>query len=170
MRLIGCLLILGGCLGFAGSICGDWNRRLALLKQLRGIYENMKYYITYQKAAVPEALWGIAEKEREPFASAFREICRGIYEEGENFPRLWMRQMEKVAEESPLKEQEKKLIYDFPSCLGYMEENAQALALDELLREIRLHIEELETERKSRNKLIMTLGAAGGCLLALLLL
>ena len=170
MRLIGCLLVITGCLGFAGSICMDLNRRLALLLQLREIFENLKYYISYQKAAVPEALGKMAEKKGGPFCAAFKAIYIRIYEGGENFPGIWQEEMEKAVEPLPLKREEKKLIYDFPSCLGYMEENAQALTLDELLRQIRLQIEELEKEKRNKNKLIMSLGAAGGCLLVLLLL
>ena len=59
---------------------------------------------------------------------------------------------------------------DFPSCLGFMEENAQAMALDGLLREINLHIEELEAERKGKNKMIMSLGVGAGVLISILLL
>ncbi|MDE7285727.1 MAG: stage III sporulation protein AB, partial [Lachnospiraceae bacterium] len=65
---------------------------------------------------------------------------------------------------------ERRLIMDFPNSLGFMEENAQAGALDELLREINLHIEEIEKEHKSKNKMIMSLGVAAGVLISILLL
>ena len=84
LRLAGCILVISGCAGFAGSLCRDENTRLKLLKQIRSIYENLKYYIAYQKAAVPEALRRIAGKGQEPFAPVFEEIYRKTYEEGEN--------------------------------------------------------------------------------------
>ncbi|MDE7333748.1 MAG: stage III sporulation protein AB [Lachnospiraceae bacterium] len=170
LRLAGCVLVISGCAGFAGSVCRDGNMRLKLLKQIRSIYENMKYYISYQKAAVPEALRRIAGKGQEPFAAVFEEIYRRTYEEGESFPLVWKQYMEKALEETPLTKSEKKLALDFPSCLGFMEETAQAGALDELIRDVNLHIDELEREKKSKNKMIMSLGVAVGVLVSILLL
>ena len=78
--------------------------------------------------------------------------------------------MEKALKNSPLTKKEKKLVYDFASCLGYMEEAAQAGALDELQREVNLQITELERDKKSKNKIIMSFGVAAGILISILLL
>lgn len=169
-RIAGCILAVIGCAGFAGNICMDAAKRLALLKKVRGIYENMKYYIAYQKATIPETLRILAEKGSEPFAEAFGEIDIRVCEMGENLPAAWKQCMEKVLDTLPLTRKEKKLIMDFPSSLGFMEENAQAGALDELLREIDLHIEEMEKEQKNKNKMIMSLGVAAGIFISILLL
>ncbi len=170
LRLAGCILVITGCTGFAQSICRDSRNRLEMLKQMRSIFEAMKYYIAYQKATVPETLWKLADKGDGILSDAFQEIYKKVYEEGESFPLIWKQQMEKVLMQSALKKEEKKLVLDFPSCLGFMEENAQAGALDELLREINLHIEELNEEQKSKNKMIMSLGVAVGVLISILLI
>lgn len=170
LSLVGSFLVISGCIGFAGSICRDLNLRLKLLKQIRGIYENMKYYISYQKAAVPEALLRLSEREQGPFGEAFEVIYKGIYEGNKNLTLLWKEEMDKVLQSTPLKRQEKKLIYDFPSCLGFMEENAQARALEELLRETALQIEQLEQEKRNKNKMVMSLGVSVGILISILLL
>lgn len=170
MRLMGGILAIIGCAGFAGSICRDAVKRLALLKQIRSIYENMKYYIAYQKAVIPETLWKLAQKGEEPFAETFEEIYRRIYEKGEYFPLVWKQCMETILNDTPLTKEEKNFILDFPATLGFMEGNAQAAALDELLREINLHIEEMEREQKNKNKMIMSLGVAAGVLISVLLL
>lgn len=78
--------------------------------------------------------------------------------------------MDKALEGTPLTKAEKKLVLDFPACLGFMEEQAQAGALDEVLREVNLHIEELEKGKKDKNKVIMSLGVAVGVLVSILLL
>lgn len=170
LRLMGSLMVISGCIGFAGSLCRDINMRLKLLKQIRGIYENMKYYIAYQKAAVPEALLRLSGTGQEPFGEAFGAVCEGIYEGRENLSVLWKEQMDKALQQTPLKKQEKKLLYDFPSCLGFMEENAQAMALEELLRETSGQIEQLEQEKRNKNKMIMSLGVSVGILISILLL
>lgn len=169
-RIAGCILAIIGCAGFAGTICMDGTKRLTLLKKIKGIYENMKYYIAYQKATIPETLRKLAEKESEPFAGAFEEIDRRVCERGENFPAAWRQCMERTLVSLPLTKAEKKIIMDFPSSLGFMEENAQAGALDEMLREINLHIEEMEKEMKNKNKMIMSLGVAAGIFISILLL
>ncbi len=170
LRIMGCLLVIIGSIGFAQSICREGKNRLEMLKQMRGIFETMKYYIAYQKAAIPEALWKLSEKSDDLIAGAFREIYNRVYEKGESLPTVWQMQMEAVLMKSALSKEEKKMILDFPACLGFMEENAQAGAVDELLREINLHIKELTEEQKNKNKMIMSLGAAVGVLLSILLI
>lgn len=170
LQLAGGILVITGCAGFAQSICRDNKKRLEMLKQMRSIFEAMKYYIAYQKATIPETLWKLSDKGDAVLSDAFKEIYKKVYEEGESFPLIWKQQMEKVLLKSVLSKEEKKLVIDFPSCLGFMEENAQAGALDELLREINLHIEELTGEQKSKNKMVMSLGVGAGVLIFILLL
>lgn len=170
LQLTGCLLIIAGCTGIAAVLCGDLKSRILLLRQISEIYENMKYYISYQKATVPEALLRLSEREKEPFSEAFLEIYERMNEEGGNLPEIWREQMGKALAHTPLCVKEKKLMLDFPSCLGYMEEEAQAGALNELLRETTRQIEELSGEQKNKNKMMMSLGIAGGVLLSILLL
>lgn len=170
LRLVGGVLVIIGCAGFAQSICREGKKRLEMLKQIRSIFEAMKYYIAYQKATIPETLWKLSDKGDDALSAAFKEIYQRVYVKGENFPFAWKEQMEKVLMKSALTKEERKLVINFPSCLGFMEENAQAGALDELLREINLHIEELTSEQKSKNKMIMSLGVAAGVLISILLI
>lgn len=170
LKAVGCLLVVMGCTGFAQGICREGKIRLEMLKQLRSIFEAMKYYIAYQKALIPEALWKLSDKAGSLLSDAFKEIYEKVCEEGESFPFVWHQQMEKALSASCLTKEEQKIILDFPSRLGFMEENAQAGALEEMLWEINLHIEELTTEQKNRNKMIMSLGVGAGVLLSILLI
>lgn len=169
-RLLGCVFVVSGCIGFAGSICRDKAERLFWLKQIKSVYENLKYYISYQKMTVPEALLHLSQKGEGALADAFTAIHEEIYGGGGEFPLVWRSYMEKVLAKTPLIPAEKALFYDFPCCLGFMEENAQASALDELLHEVNRSLEELEKEKKEKNKVVMSLGAASGILLSILLL
>ena len=169
-KLAGCILIIGGCIGFAGSVCRDMAERLLLMKRIRNVYENLKYYIAYQKATIPEALLHLSQEEGEPFAAAFGAVYNECYGEGGDFSGIWHSHMERALSKTPLKDKEKELFYAFPSCLGFMEENAQAAALDKLLREVGHCVEALENERKNKDRMVMSLGAACGVLLSILLL
>lgn len=170
LQLTGCLMIIAGCVGVAAVVCRDYNSRLFLLKQIREIYENLKYYITYQKTTIPEAMLRLSEKERGPFSDVFHEIYEENRAGNGNFPDIWKKHIGKILLGSALRDAEKKLLLDFPFCLGYMEEGAQAGALDELQREVIRCIEELSGEQKNKNKMVMSLGLAGGVLLSILLL
>ena len=170
LQLIGCLLVISGCTGIAVVVCRDYNCRLRTLSQIRDIYEDMKYYISYQRMTVPEALLKLSEKEREPFGEAFYDIYEAVQEGNGGLPEIWQINMEKALSYTPLNEVEKNFLLDFPSCLGYMEENAQTGALDELQRQVVHCMEELSGEQKSKNKMVMSLGIAGGVLLSILLL
>lgn len=170
LRVAGCILALIGSVGFAGSICQERAGHLRLLKQLREILENMKYYIAYQKSTVPEALKMLAGRTKPPFSEAFMEIYERVYEKGEGLPDAWKQSLEPALRNEILTKEEKKLVFDFPDCLGLMEENAQAGAMDGMLREICLHIEELEKEQKNKNKMTISLGVAAGVMISILLL
>lgn len=140
-----------------------------MLRQIRETLEDVKYYISYQKAAVPEALLRLSEKEKSPFSDVFYEIHKEVCA-GNCFPDVWKEYMGKALAGLPLGEGEKRLLLDFPSCLGYMQGNAQAGAIDELIRDVAQRIEELSGEQKNKNKMVMSLGLAGGVLLSILLL
>ncbi len=170
LRLMGCVLVIAGCVGVADNICRENKKRLELLKQIRSLYENMKYYIAYQKSTIPEVLRKMAGREDNFFSPVFYDIHQRLRDGNENFAESWNNCMKEALAHSVLKKQERRLVLDFPSCLGYMEENAQANALDELLWEVIRKIEELDREQKNQNKLVMSLGTAAGVLLSILLL
>lgn len=170
LQLMGCLMIIAGCTGIAAVVCRDYNNRLHSLSLIKDIYEDMKYYISYQKLTVPEALLRLSEKENNPFAEAFYEIHEAVRGGNGNLPEIWHEHMEKALAYTTLSKDEKNYLLDFPSCLGYMEENAQTGALDELQRQVMHRMEELSEEQKNKNKMVMSLGIAGGVLLSILLL
>lgn len=170
LQLIGCLLIVAGCTGMAAVICRDYNSRIHTLIRIRDIYEDMKYYISYQRMTVPEALLKLSEKENTPFSEAFYEIYETVQSGESSLPEIWHVHMEKALAYTALGVEEKKYLLDFPSCLGYMEESAQTGALDEMQRQVVQRMEELSGEQKNKNKMVMSLGIAGGVLLSILLL
>ena len=170
LQLTGCVLIIAGCAGIAAVICRDYNSRLDTLMVIRDIYEEFKYYISYQKLTVPETLLRLSEKERMLFSGEFYEIYETVHNGAGNFPETWESQIGKALAHTTLNEKEKKLLLNFPSCLGYMEGGGQTGALEELQRQTVNCIEELSMEQKNKNKMVMSLGIAGGVLVSILLL
>ena len=127
-------------------------------------------FAAYQRITVPDALLRLSENKALFLADAFGEIYKEQRNGKQEFPFIWEQKIENALSETALKLPEKKLLLEFPSCLGFMKDQAQAGALDELLRETVQRIEELEEEQKSKNKMIMSLGLAGGIFISILLI
>lgn len=170
LKLAGCGMVMAGCLGTALVWCRDFRQRLLLLKEIRTIYEDLKYYISYQKITVPDALFKLSENRNMFFSAVFLEIYEEQQEGREEFPGIYARRLRGVLLKTPLKKEEGRLLLAFPSCLGFMEERAQAGALDELLRETTQRIKLLEEEQKNKNKMVISLGLAVGGFLSILLI
>lgn len=170
LKLTGCILVICGCVGFAGSICREAKERLLFLKEIRRLYEDMQYCIAYRKEVIAEVLRQLSATGEGYFAEAFQEICSRMRKGEEAFPAVWRQCMEKALRQSPLKKKDYFLMMDFPDCIGFLEEQAQAKALDGLLRETELLIKEQEREQKDKSRTIMGVGMAAGILLSILLL
>lgn len=170
LQLTGCILVIIGCSGIAAVMCRDYNERLRILTAIRDVYEDLKYYISYQKLTVPEALLRLSEKEGAPFSETFYDIYEEVSGKNISLPDAWRKRVGQALALTALNEKEKKFLMDFPACLGYMEEDAQKGALDELQRQTICRIEELSGEQKNKNRMVMSLGIAGGILLSILLL
>lgn len=152
LRIVGAILVIWGCIGTAISICAENKKRLEMLKQIRSLYENMKYYIAYQRVTIPEALLKLSQQQGFPFTEAFLEIHDSVLHKNGDFADVWKKSMEKALAQTVLKKQDKTLLLRFPTCLGYMEENVQAKALDELIREAQQCIADLEKRKKATAK------------------
>ena len=142
--VIGSLLIMLGALGFSVSICREYRMRLTLLKRIRGVYEYMEFQISYGKLPIPEILRKLSFKEELCFQQEFGRIAQRMEEGGQELA--------------------------FPTKQGFLKGQAQAESLSEIRRELEEGIEGLQQEQKSRSKMIMSVGVAGGVLLSILFL
>ena len=68
------------------------------------------------------------------------------------------------------KKKEQEWLLAFPLKQGFLIGQAQAESLGEIRRELEAGIQSLQQEQKSRSKVIMSVGVAGGVLLSILFL
>ena len=167
-QLFGCLLVIAGCVGFAYLMCLELSDRIRFLKEICRIYEELQYYIAYQRTPVSEAMKAMARKQEPLLGEALCEVAEGM-EKGKELQKLWQQSIGEALLITPLKEEERRLLLDFPGRLGYLEGQAQAEAFAEPLREAQRRIAQLYEVQKNRNKVVMSLGLAGGILLSLVL-
>ena len=168
--ILGSVLILAGFFGEAFRICRDYRKRIFLLKKMQCLYEQMKYEISYGKGPIPILLERLSKRSDMIFQVQFQKIADEMCVSGKPFEKIWKSHLQDELEGTPLRKQEQELLLCFPEKQGFLEEGAQAKALDELIRELQNRIMELEKEQKSKNKMVMSMGIAGGMLLSILLL
>lgn len=167
---LGGILIILGSAGGAFCICADDRRRIFLLKRIQMLYEQMQYEISYGKVPIPNLLRNLSQKKNMIFEKEFQQIASQMCASGKEFEEIWKSNLQGALDKTPLKKQEKELLLCFPEKQGFLEKDAQARALDELLRELQRKITELEEAQKSKNKMVMGIGLASGMLLTILLL
>ncbi len=168
--VIGSLLIMLGAFGFSMSICREYRMRLILLKRIRSVYEYMEFQISYGKLPIPEILRRLSFKDELCFRQEFGRIAQRMEDRGQDLAVIWREELEASLKKSGLKQQEQEWLLAFPTKQGFLKGQAQAESLGEIRRELEEGIESLQQEQRNRNKMIMSVGVAGGVLLSILFL
>lgn len=167
---IGVTFVMLGSMGAAYVICREYRERLSLLQRLRNCYEYIQYEIAYGKTPIPQIMYRLADKKEFCFCGEFAQIASEMQETGEEFGVIWRRVFERALKDSVLKNREREFLLGFADKQGFASDEAQAKTLDMLLHELNRDIEQIQEEQRSRNKLVFSMGMAGGMLLCILLL
>lgn len=168
--VMGSLLVILGAFGFSVSLCLEYRMRLMLLKQIRGVYEYMEFQISYGKLPIPEILRKLSFKDELCFRQEFGRIAQRMEEGGQELVVIWKEELGPSLRKSGLKKKEQEWLLAFPLKQGFLIGQAQAESLGEIRRELEDGIQSLQQEQKSRSKVIMSVGVAGGVLLSILFL
>ena len=168
--VMGSILVILGAFGFSVSLCREYRMRLMLLRRIRGVYEYMEFQISYGKLPIPEILRKLSLKEELCFQQEFGRIAQRMEEGGQDLAMIWKEELLPPLKKSGLKQKEQEWLLAFPTKQGISKGQAQAESLDEIRRELEKGIESLQQEQKNRNKMIMSVGVAGGVLLSILFL
>ena len=168
--VIGSLLILLGAFGFSLSICREYRMRLTLLKRIRSVYEYIEFQISYGKLPIPEILKKLSLKDELCFQQEFGRIAQRMEDGGQDLAVIWREELLPSLKKSGLKQKEQEWLLAFPTKQGFLKGQAQAESLNEIRRELEEGIRSLQQEQRNRNKMIMSVGVAGGVLLSILFL
>ncbi len=171
IKLAGAVLLLWGTAGFSFSICREQRERLKLLKDMKYMYQMLQNEICYTGLPLPEIFRSISEKLKTPFKEALSEVSQSMdWEQGKSLEEVWESKISVCLKQLPLTEAQKQILMKFPECTGINEREGQAKILERYVRETDRYILQLETEEKSRNKVIMSLGIAAGIFIIIILL
>ena len=168
--VVGSLLVILGAFGFSVNLCWEYRMRLTLLKRIRGVYEYIEFQISYGKLPIPEILKKLSQKDELCFQQEFGRIAQRMEDGGQDLAVIWKEELELPLKKSGLKQKEQEWLLAFPTKQGFLKGQAQAESLSEIRRELEEGIRSLQQEQKNRNKMIMSVGVAGGMLFSILFL
>lgn len=171
LKMLGIILLLAGSTGVAWSYCNEEKERIRQIKEIKQIYHLAQNEMIYAKAAIPDLCQCLSAKAAPPYAGAFAEIYQEMNKNnGSSFAEIWQVVMTKNMASTRLRAEERKLLLDFPECLGYLDKEGQAESLERYIVEADRISNDLEKEVAGRTKVIMSCGIMGGILMVILLL
>lgn len=171
IKLAGVIFLVSGFTGVAFCICEEQKNRLKLLKEMKYMYQVLQNEIRYTRLPLPEIFRMTGEKLKEPYGSMLQKISSSMtWEQGDSFQDIWGREILEHLKRVPLNKEQKSLLLQFPESTGSLESEGQARVLERFVEELSRWITQIEEEQKNKNKVIMSLGIAGGIFLSILLL
>lgn len=171
VKLAGVLCLLVGSIGFASALCLERKKRYLQLSEMKYMFLLIRENVRYSGLPIYLVLQKTSEKMKEPFSKVLSDISADISQnDGSQFDEVWKRKMKLMSDELSINQEQKELLFEFPRSLGLWEKEGQANAFTFYIDEISKELEQMEKEEKDKNKVIMSLGAAAGILLSVLLL
>ena len=171
LKLIGCLCILAGCIGWGGSRIRDERERIRHLQEMIRVVRRIQSEISYGRHTMPEICLILSEYCQMPYQACFGSIYeRTRQQDGTCLEKIWRQEMVSCLQTAHLQEEEKEVLFNLPQNLGLQEEKYQAenigQSLDLLLRKCR----QAEDAYENKSRVIFSLSILTGVFLAILLL
>lgn len=171
IKLLGVFFLLVGSIGVSASLCRERKRQQLQLREMKHMFLLMQEDIRYSGLPIPLIIQKTAKKVKPPFSEALISIADLLLQnDGEQLHPVWEKEMQDVSGQLQLSAEQQELLMEFPQSLGLWEKEGQAKALSYYIEETEKWIVQSEKEEKDKNKVIMSLGAAAGILLSVLLL
>lgn len=171
LKAAGVLLLIGGFWGAAFCICEEEKHKLLLLKEMKYMYQLLQSEIRYSRLPLPELFLITGERIKPPFRNILLGIAKSMnWEEGLSFQSIWENEVKEKLKGVSLFRGQRELLLRLPESIGLPEYEGQARALERYVEEMDQWITQTEKEQRNKNKVIMSLGIAGGIFLSILLL
>ncbi len=171
MRLVGALLILGGCTGL-----GLWYKeqllgRLRTLRKLAAILEMLMSEIRYGKATLSECCREVAVRVEEPYKS----VLMKVYQECNNatgipFGEVFVGQMDKMFIQLPVKKEDKEVFLSPFRNQGFQDGQMQIKSLEQSLYRLNDMIRIQNEEQQEKCRMSVGLGVMSGLLLVIVMM
>ena len=170
-KLLGGILVATGASGLSFCICKELKGQLTMLKELRYLYLMIQNEVRYTGLPMYLILGNIADKIKPPFQTMLKNVsCRLQKNHGEVLDAVWEEECKKILPKVSFTKRQMESILRFPECMGMIDKEGQAKALQYRIEELSEWITAQEKEAEEKNKVIMSLGMGAGALAVIILL
>ena len=141
------------------------------LKEAENLIVCLGSEISYGKSSLGEACREAAKRVQEPYASFLQTVYgKSLENNGQSFENLWKQQLIHITGQLLLNEEARKLVEKFGACSGCMDPGLQKVSVERIRKELHRVVVKAEEECDNRAKISLCLSAAGGIVLAMILL
>lgn len=165
LRVVGSLLVVGGCCLWGFRAADELSKRVRLLEDFIQAVRVLERELALFCPPLPQLLEQM-EQGRGTSAAAFFRRCRTKLEQENSFTGVWAEEVENL----PLGRQERRLLYGLGQVLGRYDDRGQAEMAGHIRSELEACADRARQDNRSRGRLYRTLGATAGGFLLLTLL
>ena len=170
LKLAGAGLLIAGCAGFGWCIWRDMAERAEQLKLLERVFVMLKSEVGYSCSSLPDGLMRVGGRLDGELGECLKRAGRQVREEaGMTLERAWEENIREYLKKTCLKERERELVKAFPEYTGFADGRMQLAALEQFAGEMRRAQETAQREAENGKRTILSVSAAGGLLMAILL-
>ena len=170
MKLIGILLVLGGCIGMglyeSYYVNARYQHGLAWKKALiclRGEVE-------YARTPLPEAFQVVGQKNAGKVGKFFVSLSEKLFEaDTGQMDEFWQECLDKTFEKKDLLSEDRGIVNDMGKTLGYLDVTMQVNTINLYLERLQQSLALQEREKKEKIRLYNLLGVSGGVFIALMI-
>lgn len=171
LKLVGAILIVGGCLGLGLVKRQKLIMRVQVIEELLHILDLLKSEIRYGKATLPECCRHISEHIGEPYRNFFHQVFLHMQQNtGENFESVFEEKFRICCSSLPIEETDRKEFLQFVSSNSFMEDRMQLGTIEKTQDTLRHKLEILEKDNAEKCRMAVGLGAMSGLFLIIILL
>lgn len=167
-----CLILIFCCFCYSGYILGErFRKRHENLKEILKNILLLQNEIVYNMTPLPEALFSIGEKSREPFNNLFKEVAN-LLSKGEGksvyyeFNQAYIKNKEKFY----LNKEDERILSDFLKSLGELGVYGQEKMFNLVISNLNINIKDSEIIANKNIKLYRYLGICVGAMVIIFLL
>lgn len=170
LRLVGALLIIGGCSGLGFYYRLQLYEGLKHMRLLRQMLEMIMSEIRYNKSTLPECCRQIGKKTEEPYASALLQIYETVNaKNGQGFAACWQSEMGRCLSELPITKKETDMVLGFATCGGLNDYSMQIRAIEQYRDMLNDGVKRREEALYKQGRAAACLGIMSGLLLVIVL-
>ncbi len=171
MKTIGGILVIAATSlwgHIAAEKVGNGYKELQYLQKLLYL---LRGEILYARSYLGEAFLQIGRTAKSPYREWLLSLCRQMEEErGRTFAGMWEESVRASLKDSGLSDRELQRLAAFGNQLGIADAQMQIKTLDLYLEEIKLSMEEMREEMRTKMRLCHCLGVMSGIFITVLLM